>query len=151
MKAEDKYELLMRMCKQRGFMYPGSEIYGGLSNAFDYGPLGVQLKKNVQDAWWRDFVERRRDCVGLDTSIVMSPKGVADPQLPALSGSILSVSHCVCACRCVFYNAVWEASGHTEHFSDPLVDCSTCHHRSRLGDCNHSTHVCRSFNQCQPA
>ena len=55
-------------------MFPGSKIYGGLRGAFDYGPLGGQLKKNISDLWWRDFVEQRRDCVGLDSSIILHPQ-----------------------------------------------------------------------------
>lgn len=64
---------LLALCKNRGFVYPCSSIYGGLSNAYDYGPLGVQLKKNITDRWWRDFVETRSDCVGMDSSIILNP------------------------------------------------------------------------------
>lgn len=60
------------MCKRRGFIYPGSEIYNGSEGSWDYGPLGAQLKKNVKDIWWRDFIERRSDCVGLDSSIMLN-------------------------------------------------------------------------------
>jgi len=67
-------EEVVNMCKRRGFVFAGSEIYGGLSGSFEYGPLGAQLKKNVRDLWWRDFVERREDCVGFDSSIILSPK-----------------------------------------------------------------------------
>lgn len=69
----DAMERLLSLCKRRGFVFPGSDIYGGLSTSYDYGPHGAQLKKNVMDKWWRDFVERRRECSGLDTSIIMSP------------------------------------------------------------------------------
>lgn len=55
-------------------MYPGSDIYGGLANAWDYGPYGVQLKKNIQDAWWKKFVASRPDMIGLDAQILMHPK-----------------------------------------------------------------------------
>jgi len=61
---------LVSFCKQRGFVFAGSEIYGGLANSFDYGPLGAQLKKNIRDCWWRDFVERRTDCVGFESAII---------------------------------------------------------------------------------
>ncbi len=67
-------EQLVSLCKRRGFIYPGSEIYGGLANSWDYGPLGAQLKKNIKDSWWRVFVTGRRDMVGLDAAIIMNPK-----------------------------------------------------------------------------
>ncbi len=67
-------EKLIHLCNRRGFVYSGSKIYGGLRGSFDYGPLGVQLKKNISDLWWNDFVEQRPDCVGLDSSIILHPK-----------------------------------------------------------------------------
>eukprot|EP00823_Brevimastigomonas_motovehiculus_P008489 TRINITY_DN77_c0_g1_i1.p1 TRINITY_DN77_c0_g1~~TRINITY_DN77_c0_g1_i1.p1 ORF type:complete len:606 (+),score=218.34 TRINITY_DN77_c0_g1_i1:36-1853(+) len=63
---------IVSLSKRRGFIYPGSELYGGLQSSFDYGPLGVQLKKNIVDRWWSDFIVKRRDCVGIDTSIMMN-------------------------------------------------------------------------------
>jgi glycyl-tRNA synthetase len=62
------------LCKRRGFVYPGSELYGGLANTWDYGPLGVELKNNIKRLWWRTFVQRRRDIVGLDAGILMHPR-----------------------------------------------------------------------------
>ena len=67
-------EKIAALCKRRGFIFPGSDIYGGLANTWDYGPLGVELKRNVKDHWWRMFVHRRRDIVGLDAGILMHPK-----------------------------------------------------------------------------
>jgi glycyl-tRNA synthetase len=67
-------EALVSLAKRRGFIYQSSEIYGGLNGFFDYGPLGVELKRNIRDAWWRDMVQRREDIVGLETSIIMHPK-----------------------------------------------------------------------------
>ncbi len=99
-------EKIVSLCRRRGFVFPSSEIYGGLSSCWDYGPLGVELKRNVKDAWWRAIVQERDDTVGLDTSILMHPR-------------------------------TWEASGHVEGFSDPLVECKSCHLRWRadeLGD-----------------
>ena len=61
------------LCKRRGFIYRSSEIYGGLNGFFDYGPLGVELKNNIKQAWWNDFVHGRDDIVGLDASIIMHP------------------------------------------------------------------------------
>ena len=67
-------EKIVNLCKTRGFVFPGSEIYGGLANSWDYGPLGVQLKRNIKDDWWKTFVESRQDMVGLDGAILMNPK-----------------------------------------------------------------------------
>ena len=65
-------EQFVSMCKQRGFIFPGSEIYGGLANTWDYGPLGVELKNNLKKAWWKKFVQDREDMVGLDSAILMN-------------------------------------------------------------------------------
>ena len=67
-------EALVSLAKRRGFIYPSSEIYGGLNGFFDYGPLGSELKKNIRDCWWNDMVRRRDDIVGLESSIIMHPK-----------------------------------------------------------------------------
>lgn len=67
-------ESLVSLAKRRGFIYASSEIYGGLNGFFDYGPLGVELKRNIRDCWWRDMVQRRDDVVGIETSIIMHPK-----------------------------------------------------------------------------
>ncbi|MDO8504950.1 MAG: glycine--tRNA ligase [Candidatus Liptonbacteria bacterium] len=67
-------EKIVSLCKRRGFVFPGSEIYGGLANSYEYGPVGVELKKNIQDAWWNYFVRQRDDMVGLDSSIILHPK-----------------------------------------------------------------------------
>lgn len=65
---------IIALCKRRGFIYPGSDIYGGLANTWDYGPYGSQLKKNILDSWWKTFVEDRDDMMGLDSGILMNPK-----------------------------------------------------------------------------
>jgi len=96
-------ETIASLCKRRGFVFPSSEIYGGFESTWDYGPLGVELKRNVKDAWWKAMVRERDDMVGIETSILMSPK-------------------------------VWEASGHTSHFTDALVECKSCHHRFRADE-----------------
>lgn len=67
-------ETLVALCKRRGFIFQSSEIYGGFNGFFDYGPLGVELKKNIRDCWWNDMVRRRDDVVGIETSIIMHPK-----------------------------------------------------------------------------
>jgi len=61
------------LCKRRGFVFPGSEIYGGLANSFDYGPLGVELKNNIKNLWWKKFVHNRDDIVGIDAALIMNP------------------------------------------------------------------------------
>ena len=91
---------MLSLSKRRGFIFQSSEIYGGLGSTYDYGPLGVELKRNVKEAWWRSVVRERDDVVGLDSAILMHPK-------------------------------VWEASGHVENFTDPLVECRSCHLRFR--------------------
>jgi len=67
-------DVLTALCKRRGFIFPSSDIYGGLNGFFDYGPLGCELKKNIKDAWWQDMVHRRDDMVGLDSTIIMNPQ-----------------------------------------------------------------------------
>jgi hypothetical protein len=75
---EDAYEKvsmddIVSLCKRRGFIFPSSEIYNGFAGFYDYGPLGAELKKNVKDAWWKTFVTRRDDVVGIDSSIIHNP------------------------------------------------------------------------------
>jgi len=96
-------ETIVSLSKRRGFIYPSSEIYGGINAVWDYGPLGVELKNNVKRAWWRAMVQERDDIVGLDAGILMAPQ-------------------------------VWVTSGHVASFSDPLVECQTCHRRYRLDE-----------------
>ncbi|MEA2432727.1 MAG: glycyl-tRNA synthetase [Actinomycetota bacterium] len=96
---------LVNLCKRRGIVFPSSEIYGGLRSAWDWGPLGIEFKRNIKNEWWRAMVHGRDDVVGLESSILMSPK-------------------------------VWEASGHVETFTDPLVECTNCHKRFRADHVN---------------
>lgn len=70
----DLMDKVVSLCKRRGFVFPGSDIYGGLANTWDYGPMGAQLKKNISDAWWKFFVLDRDDMVGLDAAILMNPR-----------------------------------------------------------------------------
>ena len=95
-----KMEDIISLCKRRGFIYQGSDVYGGLSGTWDYGPLGVQLKRNIMNLWWRRFVDERDDMYGIDAAILMNQK-------------------------------VWQASGHVDTFSDPLVECNHCKARFR--------------------
>ncbi len=73
MKTHELMEKIISLAKRRGFIFPGSEIYGGLAGSYDFGPLGSMLKKNIKDSWWRNFVENRTDMYGLDSAIIMSP------------------------------------------------------------------------------
>ncbi len=96
----DLMEKIVSLCKRRGFVYPNSEIYGGIQGFYDFGPLGVELKNNIKREWWEEMVTKRDDVYGIDGAIVTHPK-------------------------------VWEASGHVEGFTDPLVDCKKCKKRFR--------------------
>jgi glycyl-tRNA synthetase len=73
-KNENLMDKIVSLCKRRGFVFPGSEIYGGLSNSWDYGPLGVELKNNIKNAWWKRFVHQRDDMVGIDAALIMNRK-----------------------------------------------------------------------------
>jgi hypothetical protein len=64
---------IVSLCKRRGFIFPSSEIYNGYAGFYDYGPLGAELKKNIKDSWWKHFVQKREDVVGLDSSIIHNP------------------------------------------------------------------------------
>ena len=70
----DLMEKIISLCKRRGFVFPGSEIYGGLANSWDYGPLGAELKRNVKNLWWESVIQERMDMVGLDCAILMHPQ-----------------------------------------------------------------------------
>ena len=93
-------EELASLAKRRGFVFQSSEIYGGLASVWDYGPVGVEIKRNIKDLWWKSFVSEREDILGFDASILMHPN-------------------------------VWQASGHLDSFSDPLVECSETGKRYR--------------------
>jgi glycyl-tRNA synthetase len=91
---------VVSLAKRRGFVFPSGEIYGGTRSAWDYGPLGVELKENIKRQWWRAMVTSREDVVGLDSSVILPTR-------------------------------TWEASGHLSTFTDPLVECQSCHKRFR--------------------
>ena len=67
-------DTIVSLCKRRGFIFPAAEIYGGFANTYDYGPLGVELKRNIRDAWWRSMVRERDDVVGLDAALITHPR-----------------------------------------------------------------------------
>ncbi|MEI7791971.1 MAG: glycine--tRNA ligase [Candidatus Berkelbacteria bacterium] len=92
---DDRMEKIISLCKRRGFIYPASEIYGGFANAFDFGPLGSQLKKNLKDLWWRRFVTEREDIVGLDSAIIQNPKAwVASGHVGSFSDPLIECTEC---------------------------------------------------------
>jgi glycyl-tRNA synthetase len=93
-------DTIVSLCRRRGFVFPSSEIYGGLGSTYDYGHYGVLTKNNIRSLWFRAMVQERDDMVALDSAIILNPR-------------------------------VWEASGHVEGFTDPLVDCRTCKLRFR--------------------
>jgi len=93
--SQEKLANLVSLCKRRGFVFGGSEIYGGLSSVWDYGPLGTRLKKRIKDIWWKEYVEKRTDIVGLDSSIIM-PEQVfkASGHLEGFADLLIDCSHC---------------------------------------------------------
>lgn len=99
--SDQKMEKIVSLCKRRGFVFQGSEIYGGLAGVFDYGPMGVELLNNLKKAWWKANVYDKENYYGLDSGMFKHPR-------------------------------VWEASGHTSGFSDPLAECRECNTRIRV-------------------
>ncbi|MEK7138610.1 MAG: glycine--tRNA ligase [Patescibacteria group bacterium] len=100
MSETSKLDKIVSLCKRRGFVFPGSDIYGGLANSWDYGHVGNELFNNIASLWWHKFVIGREDMVGIKGAVIMNPK-------------------------------VWEASGHLESFTDPLIECKICHERTK--------------------
>ncbi len=96
MKNTDKtMEKIVALCKGRGFVYPGSEIYGGLANSWDYGPLGVELKNNIKRAWWKKFVQENPYNVGLDSAILMNPQvWVASGHVTTFNDPLIDCKSC---------------------------------------------------------
>jgi glycyl-tRNA synthetase len=117
-------EKVVSLCKRRGFIFPGSEIYGGLAGTYDWGHFGLALKNNIKNFWWKKFVEQKRDMYGMDAAILMRQE-------------------------------VWQATGHAEHFADPMVECEKCKKRFRAdqledkekcAECGGKLGVARQFN-----
>jgi len=95
MAKPDLMERIVNLCKRRGFVFPSSEIYGGFRSTWDYGPVGVLLKRNVKDAWWRSMVQLRDDIVGLDAAILMAPKvWEASGHLATFSDPLVDCRNC---------------------------------------------------------
>lgn len=98
--APSRLDSVISLAKRRGFVFPCGDIYGGTRSAWDYGPLGVELKENIKKQWWQYMVRSREDVVGLDSSVILPRQ-------------------------------TWVASGHVKAFTDPLVECTSCHKRLR--------------------
>ena len=93
--TEKSMDKIVALCKNRGFVFPGSDIYGGLANTWDYGPLGVELKNNVKRAWWKKFVQECPLNVGLDSAILMNPKTwVASGHVGNFSDPLMDCKSC---------------------------------------------------------
>ena len=93
--SEKTMDKIVALCKGRGFVYPGSEIYGGLSNSWDYGPLGVEFKNNIKRAWWKKFVQESPYNVGLDAAILMNPQTwVASGHVGGFSDPLMDCKDC---------------------------------------------------------
>ena len=107
--AQKNMDKIVTLCKGRGFVYPGSDIYGGLANTWDYGPLGVELKKNIKNAWWKKFVQESEYNVGLDSAILMNP------QVWVASGHVGGFSDPLMDCR----------DCKTRHRADKLIEDAT--------------------------
>jgi glycyl-tRNA synthetase len=127
-KNENLMEKIVSLCKRRGFIFQGSEIYGGLAGTWDYGPYGAQLSHNIKDMWWKHFVTNQENIFGISTPTLVP-------------------------------EAVWQASGHLSGFTDPLVECTKCHHRFRTDqlenpkvcpDCGGTLGESKAFNLMFP-
>ena len=93
--SEKTMDKIVALCKTRGFIFPGSEIYGGLANSWDYGPLGVEFKNNVKKAWWKKFVQENKYNVGLDSAIIMNPQAwVASGHVGGFSDPLMDCKQC---------------------------------------------------------
>ena len=108
----DKLEKIVSLCKRRGFIFPGSEIYGGFSGFYDFGPLGAELKFNIKQEWWKEVVQKRDDVVGINAAIIMNPK---------------------------VWEASWHLGA---GFSDMLIECPKCHKRFKGDDAENECPEC---------
>ena len=127
-------EKIVSLCKTRGFVYPGSEIYGGLSNTWDYGPLGVEFKKNIKSAWWKKFVRENPYNVGLDAAILMNPETwVASGHVGGFSDPLMDCKECKTRHRADkliektgVNPAGWSAEKMSEYIKENNIVCPNC-------------------------
>ncbi len=144
--SEKTMEKIVALCKGRGFVYPGSEIYGGLSNSWDYGPLGVEFKNNVKKAWWKKFVQQSKTNVGLDSAILMNPQvWVASGHVGGFSDPLMDCKECKTRHRADqlieatgVNPAGWSNAQMSEYIKEHEIACPEC------GSCNFTD--IRQFN-----
>ena len=121
--SELTMEKLVALCKSRGFVYPGSEIYGGLANAWDYGPLGVELKNNVKKAWMKKFVQESKYNVGLDAAILMNPKTwIASGHVGGFSDPLIDCKNCKTRHRADKLIEDWAHENNKDMVADGMTD-----------------------------
>lgn len=144
--TEKTMEKIVTLCKNRGFVYPGSEIYGGLSNSWDYGPLGVEFKNNVKRAWWQKFVQENPYNVGLDSAILMNPQvWVASGHVGGFSDPLMDCKDCKTRHRADkliedtgVNPAGWSFEEMSDYIKEHNISCPNC------GSCNFTD--IRKFN-----
>ena len=138
--TEKTMDKVVALCKNRGFIFPGSEIYGGLANSWDYGPLGVEFKNNVKRAWWKKFVQESRYNVGLDSAIIMNPEAwVASGHVGGFSDPLMDCKGCKARHRAdklieeyAFANGLddnpagWSFSEMADYIKDKGITCPDC-------------------------
>ena len=144
--TEKTMEKIVTLCKNRGFVYPGSEIYGGLSNSWDYGPLGVEFKNNVKRAWWQKFVQENPYNVGLDSAILMNPQvWVASGHVGGFSDPLMDCKDCKTrhrADKLIEDTGINPAGWSFEEMSDYIKEHNSC--CPNCGSCNFTD--IRKFN-----
>ena len=144
--TEKTMEKIVTLCKNRGFVYPGSEIYGGLSNSWDYGPLGVEFKNNVKRAWWQKFVQENPYNVGLDSAILMNPQvWVASGHVGGFSDPLMDCKDCKTrhrADKLIEDTGINPAGWSFEEMSDYIKEHNIC--CPNCGSCNFTD--IRKFN-----
>ena len=122
-----KLDEIVSLCKRRGFIFPGSDVYGGMAGTWDFGPLGVTLKKNIMDAWWKFFVEDREDMYGVDAAILMNPKTwEASGHTATFADPLVECKNCHGRFRADKIAEGASESITTEEFQALKVKCPTC-------------------------
>ncbi len=139
-KEADLMEKVVSLCKRRGFIFPGSEIYGGLANSWDYGPLGVELKNNIKQLWWKKFVHERDDMVGIDAALIMNPKAwEASGHLKEFSDPLVECKKC----HHRFRSLVWGENQTGIKTAD--VECPNCNAKYQLTEAKQFNLMLRTF------
>ncbi len=120
----EKMDKIVSLAKRRGYVYPGSEIYGGLANSWDYGPLGTELKNNIKQLWWKRFVQQRPDMVGIDAALIMNPKvWEASGHIATFTDPLVECKNCHSRFRAdqIDVTAKCESCGKSDGFSEPKM------------------------------